>query len=233
MNQCPIPTDHNLVHTHFAPSGLSHIRKGRWTWPLSLLSDKTLTKAIEEWGIKLHKEIDFRNTSEKRTKSENPQTLWEFFKTYINEIVKKTVKFHLAKTNQKIKNLQNDIQSTSNAPNIDTTLERHQNRIILEKELEHLEWKRYQNTHHKAQGQWSLKEETISKYWSMVNKSKKPRDITYWLKIPQTNNFTHKSEEMVEIANTYYENFQKAQSFLEEMRPERIQASLNEIPNKN
>jgi hypothetical protein len=38
---------------------------------------------------------------------------------------------------------------------------------------------------------------------------------------------------MVEIANTYYENFQKAQSFLEEMRPERIQASLNEIPNKN
>jgi hypothetical protein len=57
-HQCPIPTDHNLVSTHFAPPGLPHIRKGRWTWPLSLL----LIKSTEEWGIKLQIEIGFRNT---------------------------------------------------------------------------------------------------------------------------------------------------------------------------
>jgi hypothetical protein len=115
------------------------------------------------------------NAPENRTEAENPQTLWESFKTHINKIVKKTVKSHLAKINQKIKNLQNNIQTTSNAPDIDTTLKRHQNRIFLEKELEHLERKRYKNDHLKAQGQWSLKGETISKYWSMVNKSKKPK----------------------------------------------------------
>ncbi|KAG2037248.1 hypothetical protein BDR03DRAFT_934118 [Suillus americanus] len=84
---CPIPTDHNIVLVRFAPPGLPHIGQGRWTWPLGILSDCNLIKKIEERGIKLQEEIELRNTPETRTPSDNPQTLWETFKTQISEII--------------------------------------------------------------------------------------------------------------------------------------------------
>ncbi|KAG1840059.1 Endonuclease/exonuclease/phosphatase [Suillus subalutaceus] len=178
---CPIPTDHNITLVRFAPPGLPHIGRGRWTWPLSILSDKPLIEKIEKIGIKLQNDIEKMNIPGNRTETENPLYLWEEFKINMNNLVKQTTKSHLAKINNKIKQLQKDIHKTSNAPNIDSSVNRRQNKTILEKEIEHLERKRQKSAHLKAQAQWSLQGETISKYWTKVNNPKKPRDIIHRL----------------------------------------------------
>ncbi|KAG0694783.1 Endonuclease/exonuclease/phosphatase [Suillus ampliporus] len=113
---CPIPTDHNIIYVRFAPPGVPHIGKGRWTWPLSTLSDKTLLEKIEKLGITLQNEIESSNTADTRTNTKNPQTLWESFKNEITAEAQHMAKTHLAKINQKIKQLQRDITPKQNHP---------------------------------------------------------------------------------------------------------------------
>ncbi|KAG1734855.1 Endonuclease/exonuclease/phosphatase [Suillus occidentalis] len=79
-HQCQIPTDHNLVSARYAPPGLPHIGKGRWSWPIGILTDTKLLKKIESLGIELQNEIENNHLEENRTIDNNPQTSWEQFK---------------------------------------------------------------------------------------------------------------------------------------------------------
>ncbi|KAG1841799.1 hypothetical protein DFJ58DRAFT_718100 [Suillus subalutaceus] len=98
LHRCSIPTDHNIVLVRFAPPGVPHIGKGRRSWPLGILSDKSLIDKIIKLGIKTQEKIE-RLTSQNRTETENPQTLWESLKTQMNSEAKETAKTHLAKIN--------------------------------------------------------------------------------------------------------------------------------------
>ncbi|KAG2738107.1 DNase I-like protein [Suillus brevipes Sb2] len=89
-NPSNIPTDHNLVQVRYAPPNSPHIGKGRWTWPLGLLNEKTLLKNIVDAGIKLEEHLtEHDNTQSERN---NPQVLWESFKIQISEETKKKLK---------------------------------------------------------------------------------------------------------------------------------------------
>ncbi|KAG2148795.1 Endonuclease/exonuclease/phosphatase [Suillus clintonianus] len=69
---CPIPTDHNIVTTRFAPPGLPHIGKGRWTWPLDILANKTLIEKIETLGIRTLEKIENKSTEGKPYREREP-----------------------------------------------------------------------------------------------------------------------------------------------------------------
>ncbi|KIK36155.1 hypothetical protein CY34DRAFT_94962 [Suillus luteus UH-Slu-Lm8-n1] len=102
----------------------------------------------------------------------------------------------------------------------------------MEKEIDHLQKKQSKKQQLKARTQWATKGETISKYWSKINEKKSPRDIIHRLKIPGTNNFTSKSEQMAEIAKTYHDKIQSVDDALYDEQTQkqvRIEA-LNEIP---
>ncbi|KAG0699323.1 hypothetical protein DFH29DRAFT_983581 [Suillus ampliporus] len=113
---CPIPTDHNIVHVRFAPPGVLHIGKGRWTWPLSTLSDKTLLEKIKKLGITLQNEIGRSNTADTRTNAKNPQTLWESFKTNITEEAQ-----HMAKNPPSENQSENKTTTKRHKSNIECT----------------------------------------------------------------------------------------------------------------
>jgi len=164
-----------------------------------------------------------------RTETTNPQTIWASLKTNMSKEIRSFAKTHIARINTRITQLQNDIKRTAN---VDASDEQRRHRIILEKELDHLIKKRYKNTHLRAQAQWSMKGETISKYWSKVNSPKKPRDIIHKLRDPSTNNITFKSSEMAEIAKKYHMNLQKAPLTTDDPpdRNECIYSTINEIP---
>ncbi|KAG1719621.1 Endonuclease/exonuclease/phosphatase [Suillus paluster] len=107
----PIPTDHQMISVHFAPPGLLHIGKGRWTWPLGILSDATLINKVISLGIETQKKME---QTPHRDESTNPQSIWEMFKTKMNSMAKDTAKSHLAKIDQQIKQLTKDLNSTEN-----------------------------------------------------------------------------------------------------------------------
>ncbi|KAG1829529.1 Endonuclease/exonuclease/phosphatase [Suillus subalutaceus] len=167
-----IPTDHHMVSVRLAPPNLPHIGKGRWSWPVGIISDIDLNKKIIESDIEAQRRIEEMGP---RTETTNPQTIWKTFKDNLTILAKDTTKTHLAKINQRIKTLTKDLRKITNCK--ENTLEdTRMNRIILEKEIEHLHKKRYKESHLRAQVKWATHGETISKYWSKINSQKAPRD---------------------------------------------------------
>ncbi|KAF8256657.1 Endonuclease/exonuclease/phosphatase, partial [Lactarius quietus] len=76
-----IPTDHWLVTVKYAPKCAPHIGDGRWTWPLNTLHDNKMMSWVVERGMELQNNIDsLRVTTNERTNTNNPQTLWKAFK---------------------------------------------------------------------------------------------------------------------------------------------------------
>lgn len=116
--------------------------------------------------------------------------------------------------------------------NLDESQDARVHCIVLQKEIDHLQQKRYKKAHIKAQAQWQMKGETICKYWSKVNSPKSPRDIIYRLKMPDSNRMVSKSEEMVEVARNYHEEIQQADLLSKNMasRWVSMRETLNNIP---
>jgi len=56
--------------------------------------------------MKLQENVANQSITENRTDNENPQSLWESFKSKMNEEVKLTAKAHMAKINVRIKQIQ-------------------------------------------------------------------------------------------------------------------------------
>lgn len=135
--------------------------------------------------------------------------IWQSFK-------KDIAKSHLAKIDLRIKQLMRDLTITANMPDINRTENTQHHKIILEKEIDHLQQKRYKNAHLCAHAQWSLKEGKISKYWSKSKQQEKPRDVIYKLRIPDTNRLTSKSKEIVEVARNYHERVQRPKTVEED-----------------
>ena len=89
IKQSPTPTDHWMVKVKFTPKDAPYIGKGRWTWPLHLLTDDNLLNQISIRGIQLLQNLDDLITNNTDRQISNPQRLWEDFKSDIKHIVKK------------------------------------------------------------------------------------------------------------------------------------------------
>lgn len=139
-----IPTDHQLVSVRFAPPDLPRIGKGRWSWPLSLLSDTALINRVVDLGIQTQTKIEH---APPRTEEHNPQTTWQSFKIDINRIAKDVAKSHLHKIHQRIRTLTKDLRKLANANDIDASENARLNEIILDKEIQHLQKKPSKKQH--------------------------------------------------------------------------------------
>lgn len=196
-----IPTDHKMVKVLFALPQLPHIGKGHWTWPLGLLHDKNLTANITTLGLKLQEDI---TSLPPNCTPSNIQTLWEAFKTDIMTTAKSTTKVQLARINCKITALKREISLENNSDRIDTTDDSCTHSAKLEKELEHLEKKRYKNAYVRTQACWHIQGEKINNYWCKLNSPKMLRDIIYKLVDPITNRTVSWISDMAEIARNYH-----------------------------
>jgi hypothetical protein len=194
-----------MVSVLFAPLQAPHIGKGCWTWPLGLLNDDKLTLKITELGINLQREIPSLPGD---CSTGNIQRLWEDFKQNIRREAKASAKVQLAKIQNRIMAIKDEITQENNSTRIDVQDESHTHVISLERELEHLEKKRYKNTYARAQAQWHEKGERINKYWCKLNSPKTPRDLIYKLIDPDTDTPTTRTSEMAEIARRHHDRLQ-------------------------
>jgi Reverse transcriptase (RNA-dependent DNA polymerase) len=90
-------------------------------------------------------------------------------------------------------------------PTIDT-IESRCSLGILEEKIAQLENQRYKKARTATAAHDRLEGETISKYWSKVNKSQSPRDVIYALEKPGTNpvEYVTRSDKMAEVARNYH-----------------------------
>lgn len=178
-----IPTDHKMVSVRLAPMRTPFVGTDRWTWPLSLLHDKGLNEAILLRGRKLSEEI---NDLHSEDRSSNAQTLWQSFKSNLKKLAASAARKQIPKITHRIKALRKDLTHTLQSESLDTSPSVCMDAAIIEKEIEHLEKKKYWRAYTRSQALWHLKGEKVSKYWSKVNNPRRPRDLIYRLIDPHT-----------------------------------------------
>jgi DNA repair exonuclease SbcCD nuclease subunit len=123
-----------MVLVCLASSQTPYIGKGRWTWPLSLISNEPLMKTIQERGSTLQKELE---NADKAT--HQPQALWLQFKNQITDLVKTAAKKHILKIMRKIKSLRDNIYRLEHSPDLDSNANKRAEIALLTNELDHLE----------------------------------------------------------------------------------------------
>ncbi len=107
--------------------------------------------------------------------------------------------------------LEEQLDCTLNNDNINHE-EKTLSAALLQEHIIELQKQRYNTKNTKSKVQNHLHDKTISKYWINLNKSRRPRDIIYELKEPNSSagnpTYKTKTSEIVEIARNYHNDIQ-------------------------
>ncbi|TFY51276.1 hypothetical protein EVJ58_g10654 [Rhodofomes roseus] len=196
-----VPTDHRLVLASVTAAAAPYIGKGRWALPITLLSDSVFVETAIRIGETKWKKAQ-NNLDLGRSESANPQILFKEFKDELRSAA-----------------LSETIAILSADASFDQDNEKQREVGILRDKLHGLERRRHGQVQASTTARYILNAECPSKYWSAVNKDKKPRDLFYALKTPDSSpaRYITKSRDMTELARNYHDHLQYAD---QENRPQ-------------
>jgi hypothetical protein len=172
---------------------LPYIGKGRWAIPTNLLKGKEVHSILQELCIKAQTKIETSSTS--RTPTHNPQILFKELKQDIIRAMRQLARSLVPKIQKTIQLKQAKLEKILN----DSSLDSEQQQIValeLEEEIATLEKSAFSTKRLHVAARNRLEGETVSKYWTNINKDKTPRDNFHMIKHlnidPQDMRGTHK-----------------------------------------
>jgi hypothetical protein len=172
--------------------------------PLFLLKDKTLIKSLHDLGLKFQNDL---NNMTEWSEESNPPTLFQSFKDNIISQTKDKAKVSIPKMEIKIKSLKHELAIL--LTNLDLEDEGKIAELAMhEEQIVTLEIQRHRNACVATAAHDRLKGETISKYWSQINKPRQPRDVIFSLEKPgsEPSTYVTRSNEMARLARDYHHN---------------------------
>ena len=204
--------DHKMVSVQIVDEKAPQTGQGRWSIPHYLIKDDPLLKYINEKGKETLQKID--ENRQCRTEENNPQTIYESFKTDILSMARKREKAIIPKLTLEIHKCEDDLEQVNN--NTTKTLEEKMTESEkLTQTLKTLKRKQHLKIRSAIAVKNRIEGETMTRSWTQSNKMEKPRDIIYALRKPQLNNNTEQdtyeknSRKMAELTRDYHENIQK------------------------
>ena len=197
---------------------------------LTALIDK-----VAKRGLIIQEKINSLDRGETNREENNPQTLWEEFKTDIQRIAKNHTNKSRLKATSMIKRLEEDLKTIKEHPNYDTNDKLRTEEAYLENKLSHIIKVAARNRKADLRAELANRGERLGGIWSAINKEKKPRNPIYRLKIPGSNPLQYKrsSKRMAELAKNYHDDLQKQDIRIQssEERERDIETTLRVIPN--
>ncbi|KAJ7108520.1 Endonuclease/exonuclease/phosphatase, partial [Mycena epipterygia] len=241
MQSVGIQTDHRMVSMKMTTAAAPTVGHGRWVWPAHLMKDKVLTEFIHEKGMNLQKQLDNleqgRERGDARYVENNAQTMWMGYKTAIGDKARERAKIIIPKIVQSIAELELKLKNI-----LDDTSESDERRKLssapIIEELSKLQMKRYKSNRLSTQARNRLEGEIIGRYWSMINKEKKPRDLIHRLKKESTGidepvTYEMDSKRMATMARNHHNKIQSERTNTPaEIRQNKIETVLNRTKTK-
>ncbi|EPS97590.1 hypothetical protein FOMPIDRAFT_1031963 [Fomitopsis schrenkii] len=181
-----VPTDHNLVTTQLTAAHSPYIGKGRWTMPLHLLEDQTFMDQVASIGEKMLDEASDHSNTLNRSQEENPQTALKKFKDQVRDVARERLKTKIPKMRAEIRKLTKARDATQGRPDFTTDRQAQEEASILQDRILELERRRHRLVQLATTTHYNLNAEQVSKYWSAINRERKPRDIFFSLKKPES-----------------------------------------------
>ncbi|KAJ3480915.1 hypothetical protein NLI96_g8028 [Meripilus lineatus] len=200
-----IPTDHKMISVQVIDRKSPYIGKGRWTIPPYILEDRNLQLEIQIMGQELERKL----LTGQRTEQSNPQTLFQTFKEQIRIAAKERTKNKIPKITQQIESLEAKIKQVQQDPNYAEDQDAQSLSREIHERIKFLTKEKAKSNSDKIAARYRIEGEMNSKYWSQINKEKRPRDIIFALKNPEDmNREMNRSDKMAKIARDFYENLQ-------------------------
>ncbi|KAG6330199.1 hypothetical protein ID866_8891, partial [Astraeus odoratus] len=203
ISPSPIHTNHQLVHVRFFKQSMSFLGKGYWTLNPSLLRNKETVESIRTEAKLLHHDLTICGLN--RSTQDNPQRRFKAFKDKVILTLCNRAKKIILILAQKIRNLQEQLQTTLN----DTTMP-DEERLLISAELREKISTIKHTLHYSKRDKSHLKlkiecESPTSKLWSKLGKESKPRDTISELKSldssPEHPTYIARSDKMADLAS--------------------------------
>ena len=229
-----IETDHRLVSVKLSSESGPSTGNGRWVWPEYLLKDKELVEYIHKEGIKIQEALKNLHQQNIRDDINNAQKFWEDFKSKISRKARERAKIVIPYLKKKIKDLETQLNE------LETNTEINEGGKIfimasLTEKLQKMEQLRHQNVRNSVKIKSYLYGETISKYWTGLNKQRKPKSLIQRLIKPGSNptnpEYEKSSKKMANLARDYHEQLQQDNTELSEMEREEAINTVLEVIN--
>ncbi|KAJ3474750.1 hypothetical protein NLI96_g12277 [Meripilus lineatus] len=225
-----VPTDHKMTIAEVISRQSPFIGRGRWTMPDHAIEDTEIWNFIQKKGLELENNIEA--SLDARTEGNNPQTLYESFKNQITEFTREKLKKKIPKKRKEIENLEKQIENLANDPSFSTDGILQQRSIELQNKLKGIKLAESEFRTKMGATRYKLEGEMINKYWTNLNKEKKPRDIIYILRDSNANASEAKtSKAMAELGKTFFDNLQLSGIDPDEDRTARENTMKNQLKN--
>ncbi|KAG2037391.1 Endonuclease/exonuclease/phosphatase, partial [Suillus americanus] len=111
-----IATDHQLVSARISTKKMPFIGKGRWTLPMFILKDESVSEEIISMGREMHAQIIA--TKSNRTESNNPQLIFSTFKSKSITLCRDATKRAIPKIKNHINSLRKNLKLTLENQNL-------------------------------------------------------------------------------------------------------------------
>jgi exonuclease III len=231
-----IKTDHRMVSMRLTSEKAPTIGHGRWVWPAHLNQDKVLKQFIHEKGMEMQAELNQLDDQEERDEDYNAQTIWMEFKENIREKARERAKIIIPKITQEIAKFETQLKLINDDSDLSEEERKLSSVVIIEK-LAELQKKRHKAARLTAQVRNRLEGEIISRYWSMINKPKKPRDLINRLRKDTGPDgpiaYETDSKKMATLARNYHKKIQSDRTDTPtEVREQKIQIVLGRTARK-
>ena len=228
-----VPTDHRMVSARVTTTAAPHIGKGRWTMPTALLADQNFLKEAARLGTQALAAAVKCTDNDARSEATNPQMILKEYKTKIKDLARKIQKTKMPKLEHEIRKARKGLQTLQKDPQLEHDATKQNEICRTIERIQDLERRREGLTRLTATTKYTLNAERVSKYWSKLNKDKKPRDLFFALRSEGTEGprYETRSDRMAELARDYHEKLQSdgidaAES--PEERQNNIQTALKE-----
>ncbi|KAJ3857352.1 hypothetical protein EV368DRAFT_30518, partial [Lentinula lateritia] len=241
-----VATDHDMISVRYTCETAPIIGQGRWILPKYLMYDITIKKFLDEDGKQLESEMDRVDGNMDWNPTDNHQTLWSNFKKRFTKLARERAKIVIPRLVKQIADLEAKIDTISNDIQI-TEEERSLSTAALKDALATLEERRYKTVRTTARTKFTMQSETISRYWSILNKDRTKRDLIQRLEIQTQHDepvnhspdmqgeptYETNSLRMADMMKEYHESLQKdLQPPNENVRGQATYEILNNIETK-
>ena len=203
-----IPTDHRAILAAVSCETAPHIGKGRWSMPLHLLHDLKFWKAVTPIALEFERQLI--DLGDQRNEVMNPQILLHNLKLAVRTIAKKRIKDTVPRLEAELAASKRKLELLTKKPHLDIDITAQRESATLQDHICELEQWRYSRNRLTTSANYALNAEKPTKYWSALNREKKPRDIIYKLVKPDTDPplFESRSDRMAELARNYHDALQ-------------------------
>ncbi|KAJ7022462.1 Endonuclease/exonuclease/phosphatase, partial [Mycena alexandri] len=211
MQSVGLITDHRMVTVRLTTASAPTIGHGRWVWPAHIIRNKGLAEFIQEKGLRLQKELEVVARWPERDPEYNTQTLWMKFKLDIGEEARRIAKKVVPKIIEEIADIENKIDIILK----DRTLNEEERTLscaVLVEKLTQLQRRKHTDSRLDAQVRNRLEGQMIGRYWSMLNRENKPREVIHRLRKPgdpeAEPQYETNSKNMASMARDYHKKLQ-------------------------